>query len=101
MQFWSGSDTSSASGRLGSDFKLAKAKAKSLYDVHPGVAMVQKWIGELKQKSGRSLEEWTVLVKKKGPKDEKSQREWLKIEHKLGTNSACWIAARAAGKEPD
>jgi hypothetical protein len=32
-------------------------KSTSLYDVHPGVAMVQKWITELKPKTGRSLEE--------------------------------------------
>ena len=42
-----------------------------------------------------------MLVKKKGPKNEKSLRAWLKIEHKLGTNAAWWIAARAAGKESE
>src|SRR6266851_4918464 len=70
----------------------------SLYGVHPGVAMVQKWVDELKEKTGRSLEEWMALVKKEGPKDEKSRREWLKSKHKLGTNSAWWIAERAEGK---
>ncbi|HJY86908.1 MAG TPA: DUF5655 domain-containing protein [Candidatus Acidoferrales bacterium] len=35
---------------------------------------------------------------KKGPKDEKSRRGWLKTKHKLGTNSAWWIAERAEGK---
>lgn len=80
---------------------MAVAKAQSLYDVHPGVAMVQKWIAELKEKTGRSLEEWKTFVKKEGPKDEKSQREWLKIQHKLGTNAAWWIAARVAGKESE
>ena len=63
--------------------------------------MVQKWIADLKEKTGRSLEEWMAFVKKEGPKDEKSQREWLKIEHKLGTNAAWWIAARVAGKESE
>jgi hypothetical protein len=81
--------------------KAGEAKSKSLYDVHPGVAMVQKWLAELKAKTGRSLEEWTAFVKKDGPKDEKSQREWLKIQHKMGTNSAWWIAARVAGKESE
>jgi len=80
---------------------MAKAKARLLYDVHPGVAMVQKWIAELKAKTGRSLEEWMAFVKKEGPKDEKSQREWLKIQHRLGTNAAWWIAARVAGKESE
>ena len=60
--------------------------------------MVQKWIAKLKKKTGRSLEEWIALVKKEGPKDEKTRREWLKTKHKLGTNSAWWIAERAEGK---
>ena len=80
---------------------MAKAKTQALYDVHPGVAMVQKWIAELKEQTGRSLDEWMAFVKKEGPKDEKSQREWLKIQHRLGTNAAWWIAARVAGKESD
>lgn len=81
--------------------KAGMAKQSVVYDVHPGVAMVQKWIAELKEKTGRSLEEWETFVKQKGPKDQKSQREWLKVQHKLGTNSAWWIAARVAGEESD
>jgi len=60
--------------------------------------MVQKWVDELKEKTGRSMEEWMALVKKEGPNDEKSRRDWLKIKHKMGTNSAWWIAERAEGK---
>ncbi len=47
--------------------KAAAAKSDSAYGVHPGVAMVQKWAAELKEKTGRSLEEWLALVKKEGP----------------------------------
>ena len=47
--------------------------------------MVQKWIAELSQKTGRSLEEWIALTQKSGPATEKERREWLKKEHKLGT----------------
>jgi hypothetical protein len=74
------------------------AKHSSHYDVHPGVAMVQKWIAELKPKTGRSLEEWIALVKKDGPKDYTARSAWLKSKHKLGGNSAWWIAERAEGK---
>ena len=74
------------------------AKAKSIYGVHPGVLMTQNWVATLKEKSGRSLEEWLALVKKSGPKTEEERREWLKKEHGLGTNAAWWIAERAAGK---
>jgi hypothetical protein len=76
-------------------------KKKSIYGVHPGVAMTQKWVAELKQKTGRSLEEWLRLIKKSGPKDEKARRDWLKKEHGLGTNSAWWLAERAEGKSSD
>jgi hypothetical protein len=71
---------------------------KSIYSVHPGILMTQKWIGELKQKTGRSLEEWLKYIKKSGPKDEKERRAWLKDEHGLGTNTAWWLAERAEGK---
>ena len=73
------------------------AQTSSLYDVHPGVAMVQKWVTELKPKTGRSLDEWIAFVKKEGPKDLASRRAWLKSKHNLGTNSAWWIADRAEG----
>ena len=71
---------------------------QSLYDVHPGVAMVQKWIAGLKPKTGHTLDEWVALVKKQGPKDFAARRAWLKSKHNLGTNSASWIADRAAGR---
>ena len=80
---------------------MATVRTKVVYDVHPGVAMVQKWVEELKSKTGRSLEEWIAAVKKGGPKEEKSRREWLKTTHKLPTNSAWWIAERAEGKGRD
>jgi hypothetical protein len=77
---------------------VASAKTKSIYSVHPGVVMVQKWVETLPEKTGRSLEEWIALVKKSGPKDEAARREWLKANYKLGANSAWWIAERAEGK---
>ncbi len=74
------------------------SKKKSIYSVHPGIAMTQKWVAELRQKTGRSLEDWLRFVKKSGPKDEKERRDWLKQEHGLGTNTAWWIAERSVGK---
>lgn len=59
---------------------------------------MQKWVGELKEKTGRSLDEWMALIQKEGPEDERSRREWLRSKHKLGTNSAWWLAERAEGK---
>ncbi|MBX3358116.1 MAG: DUF4287 domain-containing protein [Phycisphaeraceae bacterium] len=77
----------------------AKAvKSRSLYSVHPGVRMVQDWVASLREKTGRSLDEWIDLTKNKGPRSVKDRREWLKAEHGMGTNAAWWIAERADGK---
>ena len=73
-------------------------KTDGPYAVHPGVAQVQKWIKELPEKTGRSLEEWIAFTKTSGPPTEKERREWLKKEHRLGSNAAAWIAERVAGK---
>src|SRR5262245_14593374 len=79
--------------------RTAKAKGKtSLYDVHPGVEMMVDWVAGLKAKTGKSLEEWIAVVRASAKKTEKEQREWLKSRFQLGTNSAWWIAERAAGK---
>jgi hypothetical protein len=75
----------------------SKPKKKSLYSVHPGVAMVQKWIAELPEKTGRTLEQWVEFIRKQGPAGQKQRREWLKAEHGLGTNTAWWLAERAEG----
>ena len=68
------------------------------YAVHPGVAMVQKWVSELKPKTGRTLGEWCAHIRKEGPDDLPARREWLKTRHKLGTNTAWWLAERADGR---
>jgi hypothetical protein len=73
-------------------------KTTSIYGVHPGVLMTQKWVGELKQKTGRTLDEWMKFIKKEGPPTEAARRDWLKEQHKLGTNSAWWLAERSVGK---
>ena len=77
---------------------LRKKTTRSIYGVHPGVYMVQKWIQELPEKTGKSLEEWLALVKKSGPPTFEERRAWLKEKHGLGTNSASWIAERLDGK---
>ena len=78
--------------------RSAATKSASLYDVHPGIAMVQKGIAELKTKTGRSLEEWVALVKKDGPTGHLARRNWLKSKYKLGNNAAWWVVEHAEGK---
>jgi|ERR1700756_4679273 Domain of unknown function (DUF5655)/Domain of unknown function (DUF4287) len=80
---------------------MSKTARESIYDVHPGVAMMQKWVAELQEKTGRPLEEWIALLERQGPATEKDRRDWLRCKHGLGTNSAWWIAARAEGKDAE
>lgn len=77
---------------------MARAKAKSPYSVHPSIVMVQSWVVSLPQKTGRSLDDWIQLVNKEGPSSEHDRRDWLKANYGLGTNTAWWIAERAAGR---
>lgn len=72
-----------------------KTTASSPYSVHPSIQMVVDWVETLKKKTGRSLDEWMSFIKAKGPKDEPGRRAWLAKEHKLGTNSAWWLAEKA------
>jgi Domain of unknown function (DUF5655)/Domain of unknown function (DUF4287) len=71
------------------------------YDVHPGVAMVQNIMAGMKQKTGRSVEEWIHLIEKQAPAGEKERRAWLKEKHGLGMNYAWWLAERSLGKGDD
>ena len=68
------------------------------YDLHPSVRLVQSVIAGMKEKTGRSLDEWVRLANKQAPDGEKERVAWLKKEHELGTNYASWIAARSLGK---
>jgi hypothetical protein len=81
-----------------SEEAMAATKTKSIYGVHPGVLMTQRWVAELKQKTGRTLDEWIEFIKKEGPPTEAGRRVWLKDQHQLGTNSAWWLAERSVGK---
>lgn len=67
------------------------------FDVHPGVAMVQKWVAELPEKTGRGFDEWTALVKKLKHPTAKEKREHLKTEYGLGTVAAGWLVEAADG----
>jgi Domain of unknown function (DUF5655)/Domain of unknown function (DUF4287) len=78
-----------------------RGKSASAYDVHPGVAMVQNIMAGMKQKTGRSVEEWIQLIEKQAPAGEKERRAWLKEKHGLGMNYASWLAERSLGKGDD
>jgi len=67
--------------------------------------MMTAVIASMKQRTGRSVEEWVALVEASAvdPLDQKAVRRWLKTEHGVPQNSQWAIAeaaARAAGWEP-
>ncbi|MBL0937742.1 MAG: DUF4287 domain-containing protein [Gemmatimonadaceae bacterium] len=68
--------------------------------------MMAAVISSMRERTGKSLEQWITLVKKSGvdPLDQNAVRKWLKSEHGVLQNSQWAIAdaaARAAGwKEP-
>src|SRR5262245_20315737 len=76
----------------------AKASAKPKYDVHPGVAMMQKWTEELPAKTGRTLDQWARFIANSGIEDRKDRIAFLKDEHNLGTNTAWHIVQYAEDK---
>jgi hypothetical protein len=77
--------------------KTKKAAKKTIYSVHSAVAMAQKWVVDLPQKTGRTLEQWVDYIRANGPDDEKARRVWLKEKHGLGTTTAWWLAEQASG----
>ncbi|HEU4414031.1 MAG TPA: DUF5655 domain-containing protein [Candidatus Angelobacter sp.] len=78
-----------------------KRQTAPSYDVHPSLAMLQSSLAGLKQKTGRTLDDWIKLVDREGPATEKERRAWLKAKHGLGMNYAWWIAERSVGKGDD
>jgi hypothetical protein len=72
--------------------------AKPRFAVHPGIAMEHKVVANMKQKTGRSLEEWIALVQGKGPTAEKDRALWLKITPRLG-DPLCAMDCRPVGQQ--
>jgi hypothetical protein len=60
--------------------------------------MEEGYAAKLKERTGKTLEDWVALVRAEGPATEKERRAWLKDEHGLTTNYAWWVAERAEGR---
>jgi Domain of unknown function (DUF5655)/Domain of unknown function (DUF4287) len=73
-------------------------RKNSVYTVHPAFAMEESGIALLKQRTGRTLDDWVRVVKKSGPATEKDRIAWLKQDHGITTNYALWIAKRVDGE---
>jgi len=72
-------------------------RKNSVYTLHPGFAMEESSLKNLKERTGRTLDEWVRIVKESGPATEKERIGWLKHAHGITTNYALWIAKRVDG----
>ncbi|CAN5593853.1 hypothetical protein BH09PLA1_BH09PLA1_30460 [soil metagenome] len=77
------------------------SKIRTRYSVHPSLQYLNNVLANMKTKTGRSVDEWVAFIKKSGPTTEVERRDWLKNEHKLGTNYSRWLAERSVGKNLD
>src|SRR6476660_7172883 len=75
--------------------------ARSRFSVHPSVEMVATAIAGLKDKTGRSLDEWVAHIAKRAPRDEKARVLWLKESQGLGTNYARCLCDISLGKSTE
>ncbi len=70
----------------------------SVYSPHPGFAMEASCVAKLKEKTGKTVDEWVAILKKSGPPTEKERRAWLKEKHGFSTNYAWFVAERTEGR---
>lgn len=77
--------------------KKKPAATGSLYNVHPSIAYACAILDNVPKNTGKSLDEWADLIKKKGPAATKDRREWLKKEHKIGGTTASMLVDYAEG----
>lgn len=73
-----------------------KPKKKLLYNMHPSFDYEEAGLRLIKERTGKTLEEWIAHVKKNGPEEPKARVAWLKKQG-LTMNYAGWVASRASG----
>jgi hypothetical protein len=72
--------------------------AGSRYSLHPAFKMELAYHANLKERTGRTLDEWVRFVKEQGPPTDRERTAWLKDQHGLTTNYAAWVVEAAAGR---
>jgi hypothetical protein len=72
-----------------------KPKKQSLYSMHPSFEYQEAGLRLIKERTGKTLEEWIAQVKKDGPEEPKARLAWLKKQG-LTMNYAGWVASRAS-----
>src|SRR6202050_2738270 len=72
-------------------------RRNSVYTLQPGFAMEESSMANLKERTGRTVDEWVRVVKKSGPATEKERIAWLKERHGITTHYDLWTDKRVVG----
>lgn len=64
--------------------KQVSKAASGPFSIHPSIPYIRSIVSNLPAKTGRSLQEWTELVRQQKLDNDKDRRAWLKSVHKLG-----------------
>ncbi len=72
-------------------------RSKSVYTVHPGLKMIDAAIANLKEKTGKDLKEWTLVLNRSRLATVKEQAAFLKLKHGVTTNYAKFVAEAVLG----
>ncbi|HUX08347.1 MAG TPA: DUF5655 domain-containing protein [Acidobacteriota bacterium] len=77
---------------------MTEKRKRFNYSLHPGFEMQAKMTANMKEKTGRTLEEWADLIKEAGFKNSKEAALRVKEDHGVGTNFAKLIGTTAFGE---
>ena len=80
---------------------MGQTSSESAYSVHPSISYAQAILRKLPGKTGRSVDEWTKLLDRDGPKGAKERRIWLKSEHGLAGTTGRMVAEASVGQGRD
>lgn len=69
-----------------------------MYAVHPSVAYARTIVANIPARTGRSIEDWTALIKRDGPNGTKARIAWLRQVHGLGGSTAFMLVDWAEGR---
>ncbi|MEQ8844142.1 MAG: DUF5655 domain-containing protein [Phycisphaerales bacterium] len=75
---------------------MASRSTSIEYAAHPAREMEEQFIASLKERTGRTLDEWSDLIRSDAPEGVREVAGWLKSEHGMGANYAKTVAQRAA-----
>lgn len=75
--------------------KTVKGPVKSRYKPHPTFAREAKFAAKLEAETGRTLDAWVALARKRKFAKSSECRAWLESEHGVTGHQAMWVASYA------